>query len=55
MIKDLLHRISQILEENGIPYMLSGSVALGLYTVARTTRDIDIVIDLKESDIEKFI
>lgn len=55
MIKELLHRISQILEENEIPYMLSGSVALGLYTVARTTRDIDIVIELKESDVEKFI
>jgi len=35
--------------------MLSGSVALGLYTVARTTRDIDIVIELEESDTEKFI
>lgn len=55
MIRELLHRISQILGENGIPYMLSGSVALGLYTVARTTRDIDIVIELKESDVDKFV
>ena len=55
MIKDLLHRISQILGDNEIPYMLSGSVALGLYTVARTTRDIDIVIELEESDVNKFV
>ncbi|MEM6265622.1 MAG: nucleotidyl transferase AbiEii/AbiGii toxin family protein [Bacteroidota bacterium] len=54
MIRDLLYRINKILEANEIPYMVSGSVALGFYTVARTTRDIDIVIELKESDVERF-
>lgn len=55
MIKEVLQKISLILEENDISYMLSGSVALGLYTIARTTRDIDIVVELSESDIGKFI
>jgi hypothetical protein len=35
-----------------IPYMLSGSVAMGFYTVSRSTYDIDIVTNIKESDID---
>jgi hypothetical protein len=37
----LLEKICQILESLGIPYMLSGSVAMNFYTDPRTTRDID--------------
>ncbi|MEL6254771.1 MAG: nucleotidyl transferase AbiEii/AbiGii toxin family protein [Bacteroidota bacterium] len=55
MIIELLGRVSSILEKQAIPYMLSGSVALGLYTVARTTRDIDIVVELNKEDVDKFI
>lgn len=55
MIINLLKRVSEVLEKAQIPYMLSGSVALGLYTVARTTRDIDLVIELSEEDIDKFV
>lgn len=55
MIVDLLRKISSLLEENGIPYMLSGSVALGFYTIARTTRDIDIIVELNQPDVDKFL
>ncbi len=37
-----------------IPYMLSGSVAMGIYTLPRATRDFDFVVHLKLSDVEKF-
>jgi len=33
-----------------IPYMISGSMALNYYTEPRMTRDIDIVIELKQGD-----
>lgn len=37
-----------------IPYMLSGSVAMGIYTLPRATRDFDFVVHLQLSDVEKF-
>ncbi len=50
----LLKKVSEALEEREISYMLSGSLAMSTYTVPRMTRDIDIVINLKLSDVEKF-
>lgn len=35
--------------------MLSGSVAMGFYTILRTTQDIDIVIQLNQTDLDKFL
>ncbi len=55
MILKLLHRITISLEEKGIPYMLSGSIALNSYTVPRMTLDINIVIELKENNIQNFL
>jgi hypothetical protein len=55
MIAELLKRVCDELEEKNIDYMLSGSLAMNIYTVPRMTRDIDIVIDLKISDIDKFV
>ena len=40
------------LNNNKIPYMISGSVAMNYYTVPRMTRDIDIVVEI--SDIGSF-
>ena len=37
----------------GIHYMVSGSIAANFYTIPRMTRDIDIVIEVKEADAEK--
>jgi predicted nucleotidyltransferase len=55
MLHQFLQRIINTLHELSIPYMLSGSVALGVYTVARTTRDVDIVIQLRLSDVKRFV
>jgi hypothetical protein len=51
----LLEKICQILESLGIPYMLSGSVAMNFYTDPRTTRDIDLIVELQNKDVPAFI
>ncbi len=42
MILSLLEKVVNRLEESNIPYMLSGSVAMGIYTLPRMTMDIDL-------------
>lgn len=54
MIIELLEGICKKLEEKEIEYMLSGSVAMSLYAVPRFTRDIDIVVNLKEEKTDDF-
>ena len=55
MIYELLKRVCMTLEKHRIPYMVSGSIALNIYTVPRMTRDIDIVVVLKKEDIDRFL
>jgi hypothetical protein len=43
------------LNQADIPYMISGSIAANYYTVPRMTRDIDIVIELRDIDVDKFV
>jgi hypothetical protein len=52
---DLLKLICQRLENDNFSYMLTGSMAANFYTVPRMTRDIDIVIELVEPDVKKFL
>ena len=54
MIFRLLEKICKSLNEKEIPYMLSGSVAMNTYATPRMTSDIDIVINLKLSDLDNF-
>lgn len=54
MIGKLLNRITKALDAAEIPFMVSGSMALIVYTVPRMTRDIDIVIELRQEDIKRF-
>lgn len=54
MILKLLEEVCNKLEGANIPYMLSGSLAMNVYTVPRMTRDIDIVIHLEFKDIDTF-
>lgn len=51
----LLQKVCNILENEQIPYMFSGSMALNVYTLPRMTRDIDLVVKMKEEDVEKFV
>lgn len=55
MIIELLKRITNILEKNHFPYMVSGSHALNWYASPRITMDIDIVIELNTDNVEHFI
>ncbi len=48
-------KITDVLDQYQIPYMLSGSIALGLYTVPRMTRDIDFIIHLEAKNLDFFI
>lgn len=52
---EVLKTVTQRLNQAEVPYMISGSIAANYYTVPRMTRDIDIVIELKAIDIDKFI
>lgn len=50
---DLLKLVCQRLEEAGMAYMLTGSLAANFYAVPRMTRDIDIVIEIDRFEIGK--
>ncbi len=52
MLINSLYEVVKKLNFIQVPYMLSGSLAMGFYTVSRSTYDIDIVIHLNESDID---
>jgi hypothetical protein len=52
---DVLKEVARRLERAGIAYMITGSIAANFYTVPRMTRDIDIVVELGERDVARFI
>src|SRR4030066_1191940 len=52
---EVLKIVTRRLNDAEIPYMISGSIAANYYTVPRMTRDVDIVIELKEDVIDKFV
>ncbi|MFQ6035766.1 MAG: hypothetical protein ACE5NM_07970 [Sedimentisphaerales bacterium] len=52
---EVLKIVTGRLNKANIPYMVSGSIAANYYTIPRMTRDIDIVIELKQDGIDKFI
>ncbi len=55
MLTELLAEVCQKLDGANLRYMLSGSVAMSAYTVARNTRDIDIVIELDAQNVDQFL
>lgn len=52
---NFLRILIQFLEKENISYMLSGSVALSIYTLPRATRDFDFVVQLLPKDVEDLI
>ena len=52
---EILKIVVERLEQTGIPYFISGSLAANYYTVPRMTRDIDIVLELKPAHLKLFI
>ena len=53
-MEELLRFVCGALEQRGIQYMLSGSLALNAYSVSRMTRDIDLVIELRADNFSAF-
>ena len=47
----VLEIVTQRLDKANIPYMITGSIALNYYATPRMTRDLDIVIELKQPDV----
>jgi len=54
-IQDVLQRITSALDQSGITYMLSGSFASAYYGAARSTQDIDFVIQANSDQLRSFI
>ena len=52
---EVLKIVAERLEKAGIRYMVSGSTAANYYTIPRMTRDIDVVIELDEDGIDRFV
>jgi hypothetical protein len=49
-LKDVTERLGDL----RIDYMVTGSFAMSAYTVARTTMDIDVVLEIHAADAERF-
>lgn len=52
---EVLKIVADRLGKAGFAYMVSGSIAANYYTIPRMTRDIDVVVELDESAIDKFV
>src|SRR5215510_894269 len=50
---DIVRDISRRLEQAGIAYMLTGSMAMNYYAQPRMTRDIDVVIAIGPQDVQR--
>ena len=51
----VLKLVSERLRSAGIPYMITGSIASNFYAVPRMTRDVDLVIEMKRSDVDRLM
>lgn len=52
---DVLRIIGERLKSASIPFMLTGSFALGYYGKPRMTRDLDFVVALIVQQVEKLV
>lgn len=52
---EILKEVTQRLEKVKIVYVISGSIAANYYTIPRMTRDLDVIVEMKDSDISRFI
>lgn len=53
--QELLKKVIQILDENGIEYMITSSVVSSLHGEPRSTHDVDLVVAIQKSVIKKLI
>jgi hypothetical protein len=48
-------RVTAVLEELGIPYLIGGSLASTLHGMIRTTQDSDIITEMRPQHIQPFV
>jgi hypothetical protein len=53
--RESLHRLIELLEKIGIPYMVGGSVSSSVHGRPRATRDTDMIIDPGEDQLRQFL
>ena len=51
---EVLKLVACNLKKIGVKYMISGSMAANYYSIPRMTRDIDVVVEMADIDIDKF-
>jgi hypothetical protein len=54
-VEDLLRRMVSALEQAGVPYMLTGSIASSYHGEGRASQDIDLVIAPDEAQLRAFL
>ena len=52
---EIVKQVTKRLDQAGIAYMVSGSMAMNFYAQPRMTRDIDIVIALELEDVDRLV
>lgn len=52
---EFLKLIASRLESIGMPYMMTGSMAMAVYSIPRMTRDIDLVVEVESGDVDKIV
>jgi hypothetical protein len=52
---DVLLSVTARLQAGGIFYMVTGSMAANFYATPRMTRDIDLVVELSDADIDRVV
>ena len=52
---EFVKQIAERLESVGIPYMLTGSMAMAVYATPRMTRDVDLVVECTPADAPRIV
>ena len=52
---EFLKLITSRLDSIGVPYMMTGSMAMAIYSIPRMTRDIDLVVEVEPIDVDKIV
>ena len=52
---EFFEKIITFFNKYNIEYMLTGSVALSVYSLSRATKDFDFIINIKKEDVDAFI
>lgn len=52
---EFIKLIASRLDSVGIDYMMTGSMAMAIYSIPRMTRDIDLVVELEPVDVDKIV